>query len=323
MAWASAISCSCGFADRSCPASASSRRVTRVAIASTVVVGLVAAFVTWLWWGELTIEHGRAKVLTWLHRYHIEPEMVEIPAGSFRMGDLQGTGEADEKPVRKVEFKGPFAIGKHEVTFAEYERYLYAQGFKERNFPSDQGWGRERRPVINVSWDDALAYTRWLSKQTGKRYRLPTEAEWEYASRGGTTSTWFWGDDASQTCTYANVFDRGHEAEVRSRYTITWEPADCGDGYAETAPVGSFKPNGFGVHDTAGNVWEWVEDCYHESYEGAPLDGSVRIKDGCGLRVVRGGSWGGDPGGLRASNRNGVRPGTRDSSLGFRLAQDP
>jgi formylglycine-generating enzyme required for sulfatase activity len=300
-----------------------SRRVTRVAIASTFVVGLVAAFVTWLWWGELTIEHGRAKVLTWLHRYHIEPEMVEIPAGSFQRGDLQGTSEADEKPVRKVEFQKPFAIGKYEVTIPEYERYLYAQGFKEHNFPSDQGWGRERRPVINVSWDDVVAYARWLSKQTGKHYRLPTEAEWEYAARGGTTSTWFWSDDASKACTYANVFDRGHEAELRSRYPIPWGSVACEDGYAETAPVGSFKANSFGVHDAAGNVWEWVEDCYHGSYEGAPLDGSAWNDDGCNLRVLRGGSWGGDPGDLRASNRDRRWPGYRRDYVGFRLAQDP
>ncbi|MGH8576662.1 MAG: SUMF1/EgtB/PvdO family nonheme iron enzyme [Gammaproteobacteria bacterium] len=297
-----------------------SRRVTRVAMASTVVVGLVAAFVTWLWWEELTIEHGRAKVLTWLHRYHIEPEMVEIPAGSFQMGDLQGTGDADEKPVRKVEFQRPFAIGKHEVTFAEYERYLYAQGFKERNFPSDQGWGRERRPVINVSWDDAVAYPRWLSKQTGKRYRLPTEAEWEYAARGGTTSAWFWSDDASHACTYGNVFDRGHEAELKSLYRMTWESVACEDGYAETAPVGSFKANAYGVHDTAGNVWEWV--CCHKSSEGAPLDGSAWKDDGCGLPVLRGGSWTNGPRTLRASNRNWGRPGIRLTTLGFRLAQD-
>lgn len=295
----------------------------RVAIASTVVVGLVAAFVTWLWRGELTIEHGRGKVLTWLHRYHIEPEMVEIPAGSFQMGDLQGTGDADEKPVRKMEFQKPFAIGKYEVTFAEYERMLYAQGIKERNFPSDQGWGRERRPVINVSWDDAVAYARWLSKETGKRYRLLTEAEWEYAARGGTTSAWFWSDDASQACTYANVFDRGHEADSMSRYAIDWESAACEDDYGEIAPVGSFKANAYGVHDTAGNVWEWVEDCYHESYVDAPLDGSAWKGDGCGLRVLRGGSWSNDPRRLRASERHAGWPGVRNNGLGFRLAQDP
>ena len=213
--------------------------------------------------------------------------------------------------LEKWSFRKPFAIGKYEVTFAEYDRYLYAQGIKERNFPSDQGWGRERRPVINVSWDDAVAYARWLSKQTGKRYRLPTEAEWEYAARGGTTSTWFWSDDVSQACTYANVFDRGHEAELKSRYRITWESAPCEDDYAETAPVGSFKANAFGVHDTAGNVWEWVEDCYHETYEGAPLDGSAWNDDGCNLRVLRGGSWYYDPGLLRASSRNRDRPGYR------------
>ena len=300
-----------------------SRRGMRVAIAGTVVLGLVAAFVTWIWWRELTIEHGRAKVLTWLHRYHIEPEMVEIPAGSFQMGDVQGTGTVDEKPIRKVEFQEPLAIGKYEVTFAEYERYLYAQGIKERNFPSDEGWGRERQPVINVSWDDAVAYARWLSEQTSKRYRLPTEAEWEYAARGGTTSAWFWSDDASQACTYANVFDRGHEAALEYRYGITFGSAACEDDYAETAPVGSFQANAYGLHDTAGNVWEWVDDCYHKSYEGAPLDGSAWNDDGCGLRVLRGGSWSNDPTRLRASGRQGAWPGARNGGLGFRLAKDP
>ena len=260
------------------------RRTSRralFAIMSTVVVGLVAAFVTWLWWGELTIEHGRGKVLTWLHRYYIEPEMVEIPVGSFQRGDLQGTGDADEKPVGKVEFQRPFAIGKYEVTFAELSGCSTRKASRSVISQPTRGGGRERRPVIHVSWDDAVAYARWLSKQTGKRYRLPTEAEWEYTARGGATSTWFWGDDASHACTYANVFDRGHEAELKSRYSVNWESAACEDGYAETAPVGSFKPNRFRVHDTAGNVWEWVEDCYHESYEGAPRDGSARNDDGC------------------------------------------
>ena len=251
--------------------------------------------------------------------------MVEIPAGSFQMGDLQGTGEADEKPVRRVEFQKPFAIGKYEVTFAEYERMLYAQGIRERNFPSDQGWGRERRPVIHVSWDDAVAYALWLSKQTGKHYRLPTEAEWEYAARSGTTSEWSWSDDVSQACTYANVFDRGHEAELKSRYWISWESVACEDGYPETAPVGSFKANAFGVHDTVGNVWEWVEDCYHESYEGAPLDGSPWNDDGCNVPVFRGGSWFGGPMTLRSPRTvTEYTPGIlRDNDIGFRLAQDP
>jgi formylglycine-generating enzyme required for sulfatase activity len=309
-------------AARAQASAAASRRVMRVAFGGSVVVGLAAAFVTWLWWEELTIEHARAKVLTWVHRYHIEPEMVEIPAGSFQMGDLQGSGDENEKPIRTVEIK-KFAIGKHEVTFVEYDRCLYAQGIKERNFPGDQGWGRERRPVINISWEDARDYAEWLSKQTGKNYRLPTEAEWEYAARGGTTNTWFWGEDVSQACIYANVFDRRHETELKFRYAISWESAACDeDEYAETAPVGSFQPNRFGVRDTAGNVWEWVEDCDHENYEGAPTDGSAWNEDKCGLRVVRGGSWTDGPRVLRASTRYRSGPDARNDTLGFRLAQD-
>jgi formylglycine-generating enzyme required for sulfatase activity/energy-coupling factor transporter ATP-binding protein EcfA2 len=282
-----------------------SRRVARVAIASTVVVGLVAAFVTWLWWEELTIEHGRAKVLGWLHRYHIEPEMVVVPKGSFQMGDVQGTGGNNEKPVRTVEFKKPFAIGKYEVSFAEYDRYLYAQGIKERNFPGDQGWGRENRPVINVSWDDAVAYAAWLREQTGKPYRLPTEAEWEYAARGGTDKDYWWDSNAMKPG-MANCDGCGSN----------WDGE-------QTAPVGSFKPNPHGVYDTAGNVWEWVQDCYHENYQGAPKDGSAwQDAVGCNLRVVRGGSWSLEPRDARSAARHRGVPDFRLSLLGFRLVQD-
>ncbi len=137
------------------------------------------------------------------------PEMVSIPRGEFRMGDIQGSGDADERPVHSVRIPRPFAMGRCEVTFDKYNVFARATG---REQPADEGWGRGRRPVINVSWEDARAYAQWLSERTGKRYRLPTEAEWEYAARAGTSYLRFWGDDPSQACKYANVFDkRSHE----------------------------------------------------------------------------------------------------------------
>ena len=221
------------------------------------------------------------------------------------MGDVQGTGGNNEKPVRTVEFKKPFAIGKYEVSFAEYDRYLYAQGIKERNFPGVQGWGRETRPVINVSWDDAVAYAAWLREQTGKPYRLPTEAEWEYAARGGTDKDYWWDSNAMKPG-MANCDGCGSN----------WDGE-------QTAQVGSFKPNPHGVYDTAGTVWEWVQDCYHENYQGAPKDGSAwQDAVGCNLRVVRGGSWGHEPRDVRSAARHRGLPDFRIPNLGFRLAQD-
>lgn len=239
-----------------------------------------------------------------------EPEMVVIPAGSFLMGS-----PADEKD--RFENEGPqhavtvgrFALGAHEVTFAEYDAFAEATNRKK---PSDEGWGRGNRPVIHVSWDDAQAYAAWLSEKTGKRYRLPTEAEWEYAARAGTTGRFFWGDDPADTqlCEYANG------------------SADCNDGYLNTSPVASFKPNPFGLYDMLGNVWEWVEDCDHVNYQGAPTVANATWEQQdvpCALRVVRGGSWWFPPNLLRSATRYFTAPDDHSDNLhglGFRLAQD-
>jgi formylglycine-generating enzyme required for sulfatase activity len=163
------------------------------------------------------------------------PEMVWIPAGSFRMGDLQGGGNKDEKPIHQVSVDR-FAMGRYEVTFAEYDKFAQATG---REKPSDEGWGRGNRPVINVSWHEATAYAKWLSQQTGQQYRLPTEAEWEYAARAGKTTKYWWGNQIGSN--KANCSN-----------------SSCGDRLKYTAPVGSFAPNPFKLYDTAGNVWEWV-----------------------------------------------------------------
>jgi formylglycine-generating enzyme required for sulfatase activity len=232
------------------------------------------------------------------------PEMVVVPAGSFRMGDVQDTGGYKyELPVRIVKIQKPFAVGRFEVTFEEYDQFAKAAN---RQLPGDEGWGRGRRPVINVSWQDAAAYAEWLSGQTGKRYRLPTEAEWEYAARGGKETAYWWGKDLVKGM--ANCKGCGSQWDNR-----------------QTAPVGSFKPNPFGLYDTAGNVEEWVEDCWHDNYNGAPVDGSAWKQEGggsCGQRVIRGGYWGHVPVGLRASGRSWFDAGKRYDAIGFRLAQD-
>ena len=233
------------------------------------------------------------------------PEMVVLPAGSFWMGDLSGDGGSDEGPVRTVTIGRRLAMGRYEVTFAEYDRFADADS---RSRPADQGWGRGSRPVINVSQEDAQAYAAWLSTQTGQRYRLPSEAEWEYAARAGTRTRYSWGDSIS--CSQARYGRR--------------PSGECSNSLDGTVPVGSFAANAFGLFDMHGNVWEWVEDCLHYNYEGAPTDGGAWTT-GCddGYAVVRGGSWADDPRGLRSAFRfAGLTPSYRSFFLGFRLVQD-
>ena len=219
------------------------------------------------------------------------PEMVAVPAGSFTMGSPSSESgrDGDEGPQRQVEISSPFAVGVYEVTFAEWDACV-SDGGCGGYHPDDQGWGRGRRPVINVSWDDAKAYASWLSRETGESYRLLSEAEWEYAARAGTATARYWGESASGQRGYANGADR-----TAKRHQSGWTVVDCDDGHYRTAPVGSFRPNRFGLHDVLGNVWEWVEDCWHDSYAGAPRDGHAWLGDDggdCSRRVLRGGSWG-------------------------------
>ena len=228
------------------------------------------------------------------------PEMVVVPAGRFRMGDLAGDGKDRERPVHDVKIAEPFAVGKYEVTFAEWDACVAGGGCTHQ--PNDRGWGRGTRPVINVSWDDAQEYVRWLSRETGRTYRLLSEAEWEYVARAGSTTKYPWGDDIGTN--KANCDGCGSR----------WDDK-------RTAPVGSFEPNAFGLFDTAGNVWEWVEDCWNENYNGAPGDGSAWTSRNCNRPVLRGGSWGDYPWGIRSANRNRNDAGIRDNYLGFRVAR--
>ena len=226
------------------------------------------------------------------------PEMVVIPAGRFRMGCLSNDDacSGDEKPVHDVTIPAPFALSVHEVTFEDYDRFM------PQNEVNDQGWGRGRRPVIDVSWDQAQDYVEWLSLETGATYRLPSEAEWEYAARAGSATKYSWGNEIGAN--RANC-DNDH----------------CGDQWKHTAPVGSFPPNGFGLYDMHGNVREWVEDCWNGSYAGAPSDGVAWVSGDCAERVLRGGSWFSDPRDLRAANRYRYPSGHRFDNVGFRVAR--
>jgi len=229
------------------------------------------------------------------------PEMVWIPAGRFRMGDIQGDGGSDEKPVHEVSV-ARFAMSRYEVTFAEYDKFAEATG---RQKPSDRGWGRGNRPVINVSWRDATAYAEWLSQQTGQKYRLPTEAEWEYAARAGTETAYWWGNTASHE--YANYgVDSGWGGLAKGK-----------DRWKYTAPVGSFAPNPFGLYDTAGNVWEWTCSEYSSSYDGR----ENACNENVSLGVIRGGSWGLGPRDVRVSDRYRISDDGRFEDVGFRLAR--
>lgn len=196
-----------------------------------------------------------------------------IPGGAFTMGDPSGE-DPFAKPAHEVTVK-PFYLGKYEVTFAEYDQFARET---KRELPSDAGWGRGIRPVINVTWLDATAFTAWLSKKTGKKFRLPSEAEWEYAARGGTTTVFYWGDTLGRS--NANCDGCGSPWDSR-----------------QTAAVGSFSPNPYGLYDMIGNVYEWCQDTRHRSYNGAPNDGSPWIIDGQkdhrnrDFRMNRGGSW--------------------------------
>ena len=246
------------------------------------------------------------------------PEMVVVGGGTFRMGSTDGDDD-DEQPVREVSM-GTFAIGRYEVTYQEWEACASNGGCGGNPRPNDQGWGRERRPVINVTWEDAQEYVRWLSAETGRSYRLPSEAEWEYAARARTTTSRYWGDDENRQCRYAN----GADITIRQRIRQIPSIVDCADGHVYTAPVGSYLPNPFALYDILGNVWEWVEDCWHSTYAGAPSDGAVWTRGGdCDNHVLRGGSWIDDPPQLRSAKRlrRGSYLGSYHDNYGFRVAR--
>jgi formylglycine-generating enzyme required for sulfatase activity len=241
------------------------------------------------------------------------PEMVAIPAGEFLMGSPEterGRG-VDEGPQRRVEFAQEFAAGKYEVTFGEWDACVADRGCSYN--PGDEGWGRGKHPVVNVSYNDVKQYIDWLSKKTGKEYRLLSEAEWEYAARAQT-----------KTSEPNNPFATGATINFKqANYdaNFTYGAGQQGAYRQKTTDVGSFPKNAFGLYDMHGNVWEWVQDCYKASYEGAPADGSPVAAGPCQLRVLRGGAWNYYPRLLRSAYRYATPPDVRLNNFGFRVAR--
>ena len=225
------------------------------------------------------------------------PEMVVLPAREFMMGST--SGPSDEGPQHKVAFAQPFAVSTFEVTFNAWDACVKVGGCAR---VSDGDYGRGKQPVINVTWHEARQYVAWLSRMTGRAYRLLSESEWEYAARAGTQTTYWWGNDID-----------GGKANCMG----------CGSPWdnKRPAPVGSFAANAFGLHDMHGNVWEWVEDCYQEDYSGAPADGAARTSAECSRRVMRGGAWNNSAWNLRSTIRLKNSPVNRGDDLGFRVAR--
>lgn len=315
-------------------AAGSAQRLRRFVIASmfTLLVGIILGLVGWInqsyiaeqwrYW-SVTWPYARANVRPYVLSVTKEqalkpgqsfkecardcPQMLVVPAGSFTMGSMANEvgHHANEGPQHMVSIVKPFAVSKYELTFADWDACVAGGGCNGYE-PKDQGWGRGQQPAINVNWHDAQAYVAWLSQVTGKTYRLLSEAEYEYATRAGTTTAYPWGD------------------EIKLNGQTMANCAGCGTQWdnKQTAPVGSFAANAFGLYDMVGNVWEWTEDCPHNDYNGAPADGSPWIAGGdCTGRIVRGGSFTFATDGVRSAIRAGITSDFRSLNLGFRVAR--
>lgn len=272
------------------------------------------------------------------------PELVVIPAGSFLMGTPKAIQVPTEVPAELdpviMTITRPFALGRFELTRGEYQEFVTATGYSPpdphcRTWAPDlkafrdlpRGWQQanvpaaptDRHPVSCISWHDARAYLAWLSKQTGRNYRLPSETEWEYAARGGTRTLYPTGNNARGICRQANLNDR----RTAARYPLAWTVAPCDDGFADVAPVGSLQPNNFGLYDMLGNVWEWAEDCASLSYFGRSLDQRAWTWDGgCKRRIQRGGGWITGPERTRPGFHGDGDDGDRADFAGMRVARD-
>jgi len=269
------------------------------------------------------------------------PEMVVIPAGAFLMGSPQSEADRDanEGPQRRVTIAKPFALGKFELTIDQFAAFVAETGYDAGNvcdlwqdgkFEERPGYSFRKtnfpqtgvHPAPCLSWDDAKAYLAWLSRKTGRAYRLPSEAEWEYAARAGTTGRFHFGDNEADYCRHGNGVDATALADVPGAKQKGWDALPCRDGHAFTAPVGSFAPNAFGLHDTHGNVFEWVEDCWNDDFKGAPTDGSAWLTGDCAIRVQRGGAWGYPRTYLRIAVRGRQAQGYRYINAGVRVARE-
>jgi formylglycine-generating enzyme len=299
------------FITASCRA-ARSRRLRLAATTAGAVVALpVIAGLVWagmVWWGVRQLEAEWAA----------KGEFVRIPAGCFKMGspDNEPGRYPNEGPVHRVCVKS-FDLAKHEVTQAAWRRIMVGL----LSFPSSPDPSRfkgDDRPVEQVSWNEAQLFVRLMSFFGHGRYRLPSESEWEYAARAGTASWHYWGDDIDDGCTHANIADQSLKKVAPEIIPVF---ANCDDGYWITAPVGSFKPNPWGLSDMLGNVAEWVEDYYVDNYRDTPTDGTPNTAGPCTSRVVRGGSWNYGLRSDRAADRTDFAPESRFSNVGFRVAR--
>jgi formylglycine-generating enzyme required for sulfatase activity len=277
------------------------------------------------------------------------PVLALVPPGSYSMGTSPTASEVDAKtgetPPVMISMGKPFYIGAKEITLGEFRRFVETTGYEAPlgcRVWLDGQWVEERdrswrdpgfaqpqaddEPVVCVNWVDARAYADWVSRQSGKRYRLPSEVEWEYVARGGTAFPRYWSAQDSQegapvslACDNANVYD----SSAVDAYRFPWPNANCSDGAVGVAPTGRYKPNAFGAYDVIGNVREWMQDCYTTSYMGRPQDGRAWTwQGGCELKSVRGGSWASRPRDARAAARDSAPPSLRQNDLGFRLARD-
>ncbi|MCP4419315.1 MAG: SUMF1/EgtB/PvdO family nonheme iron enzyme, partial [Chloroflexi bacterium] len=267
--------------------------------------------------------------------------MIRIKGGRFDMGSPSYEGGRDSDEVLHSVSIRPFKLAKTEVTVGQFRKFTDTTGYRtdaERNKQKDGcytlqsgEWGYQAgrswrdpgfrqtnaHPVVCVSFSDAMAYIDWLNRTSGQRYRLPTEAEWEYAARAGTSTARYWGDSSNSACDYANVYDNAG----KSHYNFSRQHHGCNDGYAATAPVGSFQGNAWGLKDMLGNVWEWTCSDWNTSYEGQEKQCSGN-NHASGKRSVRGGAWNNGPAWVRSANRTGFYSWTRYDIQGFRLAQD-
>jgi formylglycine-generating enzyme required for sulfatase activity len=272
--------------------------------------------------------------------------MVVLPQGEFMMGSRPDeVGHTSyEEPRHRVRFDTGFALSSTEITVGQFNAFVEATGYvteaeqigyasvynersgrlsRRRGVSWRDGYAgsgtSDREPVVHVSWNDATAYANWLAQETGQLYRLPTEAEFEYAQRAGSESSYWWGEGPPDLVV-ENMTGDGDRSPHRGTWDVAFPNYD--DGYWGPAPVGTFSPNEFLLFDMTGNVQEWVQDCWHDSYVRAPADGSAWVNRGCERRVVRGGFWGGEPKIARSAHRTGLRADQRGSSLGFRVARD-
>ncbi len=267
------------------------------------------------------------------------PDMVVVPPGEVTVGSSPDTVDrgAGEGPRRRVRIARPFAIGRTEITRSQWQEFVVATGratddgcqfydgqfgyVQEHNWRTPGFPQRTDHPVVCVSVRDADAFAAWLGSRTGRRYRLPSSAEFEYANRAGSDAPWFWGTDSTAACAYANVADN----DLKPHYPKQ-QVHNCRDDFLHTAPVGRFKPNAFGLHDTVGNVFEWTSDCWHAAFDGAPADGSPWLESGagdCAFRTPRGGSWVSGPNWTRAAAQSKDPIDYRSFLLGFRLVAEP